>query len=465
MKRTLTLILFFLVGNVSLYAQNIILKGTVSDETGVLPGVYVLIKGSQNGTTTDLKGNFQIAVSNGGSIVFSALGYETQTIKFTDQQNIKVILKSISFALNETVVVGYATQKKVTLTGSVGVISGTELNTRAVASLSTALQGKIPGVTVQQTSGQPGEDGSNIRIRGIGSINSTTFPLVLLDGIETNINQIDMNTVESISVLKDAASASIYGSRASNGVILITTKRGKAGTINTSYNSYSTLQRPTNMPEVVSAYEFLQAELNSFDNAGITVSPTQRQQQLLLIEQQRTLKPDNWNRYDTDWRKETMKDFSLMNNHNVTVSGGSEKITFFGSGSYIGQDGLIPNNNFNRTNIILNADAKVLPWATFSVNTSLRQSNDRRPGVGSPRSIINKSLYMFSQEFKLNSELRKLFNKEYKNIKQNICKLQFKNFLLNEELKVNVEKYLKKSQLVKFNYYAVPIFQTEIATI
>lgn len=394
MKRTLTLILFFLVGNVSLYSQNIILKGTVSDETGVLPGVYVLIKGSQNGTTTDLKGNFQIAVSNGASIVFSALGYETQTIAFTDQQNLKVILKSISFALNETVVVGYATQKKVTLTGSVGVISGTELNTRAVASLSTALQGKIPGVTVQQTSGQPGEDGSNIRIRGIGSINSTTFPLVLLDGIETNINQIDMNTVESISVLKDAASASIYGSRASNGVILITTKRGKAGTINTSYNSYSTLQRPTNMPEVVSAYEFLQAELNSFDNAGITVSPTQRQQQLLLIEQQRTLKPDNWNRYDTDWRKETMKDFSLMNNHNVTVSGGSEKITFFGSGSYIGQDGLIPNNNFNRTNIILNADAKVLPWATFSVNTSLRQSNDRRPGVGSPRSIINKSLYM-----------------------------------------------------------------------
>ena len=394
MKRTLTLILFFLVGNVSLYAQNIILKGTVSDETGVLPGVYVLIKGSQNGTTTDLKGSFQIAVSNGASIVFSALGYETQTIKFTDQQNIKVILKSVSFALNETVVVGYATQKKVTLTGSVGVISGTELNTRSVASLSTALQGKIPGVTVQQTSGQPGDDGSNIRIRGIGSINSTTFPLVLLDGIETNINQIDMNTVESISVLKDAASASIYGSRASNGVILITTKRGKAGTINTSYNSYSTLQRPTNMPEVVSAYEFLQAELNSFDNAGITVSPTQRQQQLLLIEQQRTLKPDNWNRYDTDWRKETMKDFSLMHNHNVTVSGGSEKITFFGSGSYLGQDGLIPNNNFNRTNIILNADAKVLPWATFSVNTSLRQSNELRPGVGSPRSIINKSLYM-----------------------------------------------------------------------
>ena len=394
MKRTFTLILFFLVGTVYLYAQNTTLKGTVSDEAGVLPGVSVLIKGSQNGTMSDQNGIFQISVSNGQTLTISALGYETQTIKFVGQQNIKVILKSVSFSLNETVVVGYATQKKATLTGAVSTISGAELNSRSVASLSTALQGKLPGVTVQQTSGQPGADGANIRIRGIGSINSTTFPLVLMDGIETNINQIDMNTVETISVLKDAASASIYGSRAANGVILITTKRGKAGTITTSYNAYSTLQRPTNMPEVVSAYEYLIAELNSFDNAGITVSPTQRQQQMQLIEEQRTLKPDNWNRYDTDWRKATMKNNALMHNHNVSISGGSDKISFFGSGTFLGQDGLIPNNNFSRTNILLNADAKIFSWAKFSLNTSLRQSNELTPGIGSPRSIINKSLYM-----------------------------------------------------------------------
>ncbi|MBC7617265.1 MAG: TonB-dependent receptor [Pedobacter sp.] len=394
MKRTFTLILFFLVGTVYLYAQNTTLKGTVSDEAGVLPGVSVLIKGSQNGTMTDQNGNFQISVNDGQTLTISALGFETQTIKFVGQQNIKVILKSVSFSLNETVVVGYATQKKATLTGSVSSITGAELNSRSVASLSTALQGKLPGVTVQQTSGQPGADGANIRIRGIGSINSTTFPLVLMDGIETSINQIDMNTVESVSVLKDAASASIYGSRAANGVILITTKRGKAGTINTNYNAYSTLQRPTNMPQVVSAYEYLTAELNSFDNAGITVSPTQRQQQMQLIEEQRTLKPDNWNRYDTDWRKATMKNNALMQNHNVSISGGSDKLSFFGSGTFLGQDGLIPNNNFNRTNILLNADAKLLSWAKFSLNTSLRQSNELTPGIGSPRSIINKSLYM-----------------------------------------------------------------------
>jgi TonB-linked SusC/RagA family outer membrane protein len=394
MKRIFTLILLILAATAYLHAQTQVLKGTVTDEVGPLPGASVTIKETQKGTTTDLKGNFQINVNNGESIIFSALGFGTQTVKFTGQENLKITLKPVSISLNETVVVGYGTQKKVTLTGSVGAVSGTELNTRSVASLSTALQGKIAGVTVQQTSGQPGADGSNIRIRGIGSINSTTFPLVLMDGIETNINQIDMNTVESVSVLKDAASASIYGSRAANGVIIITTKRGKAGAISTNYSAYSTLQIPTNMPSVVSAYEYLQAELNSFDNAGITISPTQRQQQLQLIEEQRTLKPDNWNRYDTDWRKETMKNSSLMQNHNVTVSGGSDKLSFFGSGTFLGQDGLIPNNNFNRTNILLNADAKVLPWATFSLNTSLRQSDELTPGVGSPRSIINKSLYL-----------------------------------------------------------------------
>lgn len=186
----------------------------------------------------------------------------------------------------------------------------------------------MPGVTIQQTSGQPGSDGSTIRVRGIGSINSDQNPLVLVDGIEMDINQVDANTIESVSVLKDAASASIYGSRASNGVILITTKRGKEGKVTTTYSGYVTIQRPTNMPEPVAAWEYLQAELNSWDNAGITVTETQREQQLKLIEEQRTLKPDNWNRYDTNWKEETLKDNAIMHSHNVTISGGTDKLSF-----------------------------------------------------------------------------------------------------------------------------------------
>jgi TonB-linked SusC/RagA family outer membrane protein len=395
MNKTLTLILFlFLVGSAKIYAQNATFKGTVSDEQGTLPGVSVFLKNTKIGTTTDQNGQFQLQVKNGDEVSFSAIGYETKSIIYSGQQNLKIVLKGVALSLEETVVVGYAKQKKATLTGSVSSITGDNLNQRSVASLSTALQGKMPGVTVQQSSGQPGSDGAKIRIRGIGSIKSTTDPLVLVDGIETDMNQVDMNTVESVSVLKDAASASIYGSRASNGVVLITTKRGKAGDVKTSYNAYSTLQRPTNMPVAVHAYEYLQAELNAFDNAGISVSPSQREQQLKMIEDQKNLQPDNWNRYDTDWRSATMKANSLMHSHNVTMSGGSEKLTYYGSGSYLGQNGLIPNNSYNRTNLLLNADAQLLSWAKFSLNTTLRQSNTLAPGVSTPKSIINKSLYM-----------------------------------------------------------------------
>jgi len=306
MRRILFFILFLIVA-APIYAQNVTLRGSVSDEGGKLPGVSVGVNGSNVKTATDGNGNFAISVKRNDVLTFTYVGYQTQRITYTGQTSLNVVLKPGAIGLEETVVVGYAIQKKATLTGAVSSISAETLTKRSVASLSTAMQGTMPGVTIQQTSGQPGADGSNIRIRGIGSINSNSDPLVLVDGIEMNINQVDANMVESISVLKDAASASIYGSRASNGVILITTKRGKAGTISTTYSGYSTLQRPTNMPEVVSAWQYLQAELDSWDNAGVSVSPSQREQQLKLIEDQKNLMPDNWNRYDTDWKEETMK--------------------------------------------------------------------------------------------------------------------------------------------------------------
>lgn len=231
-------------------------------------------------------------------------------------------------------------------------------------------------------------------MRGIGSINSDQSPLVLVDGVEMDIDQVDANSVASVSVLKDAASASIYGSRASNGVILITTKRGQAGKISTTYSGYLTVQRPTNMPEPVAAWEYLQAELNAMDNAGVSVSDAQREQQLRQIEEQRTLRPDNWSRYDTNWKKETIKDNSLMHSHNVTISGGSDLITFFASGSYMNQDGLIPNDSYDRTNLRLNADAKILPWVKVGVDASLRYSNLLNPGLSTPKAIINQALYM-----------------------------------------------------------------------
>lgn len=395
MKRTLTLTLFLLLQAALLYAQSFTLTGVVTDASGPVPGVNVAIKGkTKQGISTDQNGRYSLNVSSGDQLEFSSVGYETQMVKISNQRELNITMVQSDIALRETVVVGYATQRKATLTGAVSSISGENLNKRSVASISTALQGTMPGVTVQQTSGKPGGDNSNIRIRGIGSINSTTYPLVLVDGIEMSMDQVDPNNVETISVLKDAASSSIYGSRASNGVVLITTKRGKTGKVSTSYNGYSTIQRPTNMPEAVSAADFLQAELNSFDNAGVSVTPSQRAQQEKLIQEQRAFKPDNWNRYDTDWREETMKDYALMHHNNVAITGGSEALKYYGSGSYLSQNGLIPNNNYTRVNLLFNADAKLLPWMTFSINTSLRESNSLAPGVSTPESIINKSLYM-----------------------------------------------------------------------
>lgn len=387
------LFLIFLLGSVGLYAQNLTVTGTVSDESGTLPGATVMVEGKSIGTMTDVDGHYAIEVNSGDRLVFSYVGYRSQSVT-ADRPVIDVELKADAINLDEAVVVGYARQKKATLTGAVSSVSAADITKRNVASLSTALQGYMPGVTIQQTSGQPGADGSTIRVRGIGSINSDQNPLVLVDGIEMDINQVDPQAVESISVLKDAASASIYGSRASNGVILITTKRGQAGKVRTTYSGYVTIQRPTNMPEAVAAWEYLQAELNSWDNAGIAVTETQRAQQLQLIEQQRMFRPDNWNRYDTDWKNETMKDNSVMHSHNVTISGGGDRISFFASGSYLYQDGLIPNDHYNRTNIRINADAWVTSWAKFSLETAMRQSNQTNPGMGTPKSIINQSLYM-----------------------------------------------------------------------
>ena len=286
MKKLLNL-LFLLTIAGSLYAQEVNLTGNVSDANGPLAGASIMIEKTKTGTVTDVNGNYSLNVKPGDVLVFSYIGFTTQTIPYKGEKTLNIKLEESVSSVSEVVVVGYGVQKKATLTGAVSAVSGENLTKRTVASLSTGLQGLMPGVTVMQTSGQPGADGASIRVRGIGSINSTLSPLVLVDGIETDINQIDMNSVDTISVLKDAASASIYGSRASNGVILITTKRGAEGTVNISYNGYVTLQRPTNMPEVLPAWEYLQAERQAKINNNADITPEQDAGMLKLIEEHR----------------------------------------------------------------------------------------------------------------------------------------------------------------------------------
>jgi TonB-linked SusC/RagA family outer membrane protein len=395
MKRRILFLLLCLF-SLAVEAQTKQIRGTVLDSDGLpLPGAGVNVTGTKTGVSTDMDGNFQLTIpANAVSLTVSFIGFNNKVVPVTGQSVLKIQMQSSNIEMKEVVVVGYGTQKKATLTGAVGVVKGADLNKRSVASLSTALQGTIAGVTVQQTSGEPGADGANIRIRGVGSFNSNTFPLVLVDGIEMDMNQVDMSTVESVSVLKDAASASIYGSRASNGVVLITTKRGKDGKLKLSFDMYSTIQTPTNLPKVVKAADYLQAELNSLDNAGVVTPPDQRAAREQMIADQRNFKPDNWNRYDTDWKEATISDTALMTNYSLALSGGTKELKYYGAISALDQGGLIANNNFKRINIRVNTDAMINSWLKFSNEISYRESTQLTPGISSPKAIINKALYM-----------------------------------------------------------------------
>lgn len=395
MKRGILFLLLFVYA-LSALGQTMQITGIVVDKEGIpLPGATVLISGTNTGVATDFDGRFELEISpNTTSLEVSYVGFTSKTVSLEGRTFLEIQLEPNITEMDEVVVVGYGLQKKATLTGAVGTIKGEEINKRSVASLSTALQGTVPGVTVQQTSGEPGSDGANIRIRGVGSVNSNTFPLVLVDGIEMDINQVDMNTVETISVLKDAASASIYGSRASNGVILISTKRGQEGSMKLTFDTYTTFQTPTNMPRVVKAADYLQAELNSIENAGIIIPDDQRAAREQMIEDQRNFKPDNWNRYDTDWKRATLSTVALMTNHSLTLSGGGKLFKYYGAISTLNQDGLIATNNFKRLNIRINTDAYLNSWLKFSNEISYRDSEQLTPGISSPKNIINKALYM-----------------------------------------------------------------------
>lgn len=206
------------------------IKGKVTDGTNPLSGVTVIVKGSAKATSTDASGNFSIDAKVGDVLTFSSVGYEPQEVKVVGA-TVSVQLISDNEALEEVVVVGFARQKKVNLTGAVQAISSKDLEDRPVTNVSSAIQGKFAGVTISQNSGQPGKDNGTIRIRGLGTINNAN-PLVIVDGIESSMNNINPNDIENISVLKDGPSAAIYGSKAANGVILITTKKVETANLN-----------------------------------------------------------------------------------------------------------------------------------------------------------------------------------------------------------------------------------------
>ncbi|MEX1240761.1 MAG: TonB-dependent receptor [Cyclobacteriaceae bacterium] len=346
-------------------AQERIITGKVTDEGGeLLPGVNVLVKGTANGTVTDASGAYQLGVSGGAeTLVFSFVGYLSTEVQIGGRSSIDVSIEPDVQLLGEVVVVGYGTQKKTNITGSVAQFESKQIENRPVTNVTQLFAGQITGVSAPQISGEPGADAASILIRGRGTFSGAgTEAFVLVDGLPSSLDNIDPNSIASISVLKDAASASIYGARAANGVILVTTKRGRTGGLRVNYNGYVGVQKPTAFPDYVPSWEYATLYNEALLNMG--------QQPLYSDAEIQKYRDGSDPSYgNANHPKELFTSGSgLQSSHNLNFSGGSENTKYFASLSYLNQEGLVRRNEFDRYTLTFNVDQKVSKNLNLGVN-------------------------------------------------------------------------------------------------
>ncbi len=327
-----------------------VITGTIRDEASAetLPGVSVRARESGRSAMTDEEGRYRIDVQESDMLTFSLIGYQSTEVNVSSETTLDISLKADVSALDEVVVVGYGTQKKINLTGAVSAMSGEDLESRPITNVGRGMQGLLPGVTVRNTSTRPGGNAPSIRIRGVATWGDAS-PLVVIDGIPGgDLNILNPEDIESISVLKDAASSSIYGVRGANGVILVTTKTGKTDQKPViSLNSYYGRQTPTALPKFLGSPEFMELQNEATINAGQT--PVYTPEQIAIA---RNGSDPNYFA-NTDWIEEVYKDFAPQQSHNLSVNGGSGPTNYYLSYGYLGEGGLVVGDNFkaNRHNI------------------------------------------------------------------------------------------------------------------
>lgn len=362
------------------------ISGMVVDEDGLpLPGVTVRVKNNNSfNTATDENGHFGLNVPAADNyvLILSHVGFETLEFPILPETNMKIVLKAAPGSLKQVVVLGYTTQKKTSITGSVATVTGDEMKQSPSGNISNTLAGRLPGLIAFQGSGQPGRDDSRLLIRGLSS-STNSSPLIVIDGIpqesvDANGNQvnavlphIDPNDIESISILKDAGTAAVYGARAANGVILITTKRGKAGKPVLSYTFNGTWQKPARLADLVNGYEYATLLNETYKNEGSFNPATGKgytDEQLEII---RTgSDPDRY--ANTDWYSELMKPSAFQQRHNLTVNGGSDRANYFISGGYLNQPGLYPAAGYKQYSLRSNLDAMISNRIKVSLNINGR---------------------------------------------------------------------------------------------
>lgn len=377
MRGTITLFFFLvylLVFPLAVAAQEISVSGKVTDQGNgqPLPGVTIKVQGTNKGGVTDGNGAFTIQVPTGASLIFSQLGMISKTVQVANASPINVSLSSEAQDLGEVVVVGYGTQKKLVTTAAISTVKASDLENMPVTRVEQSLQGRVAGVTVAATSGQPGE-GATLRIRGTTSINSSD-PLYIVDGVQIGggIEFLNQSDIESINVLKDAASAAIYGAKAASGVILITTKKGlNNGKINVNYNGYLGTQQAVRKLNLLNAtqYATLYNEAQLASNASAVL---------------RFPNPSQYG-VGTDWQAEVFNDNAIMHNHELSLSGGNEKSTYYSSFGYFDQDGIVATSNsqFKRFTARFNSDHQITKAIKFGNTIGYTRINSIGVGTNS----------------------------------------------------------------------------------
>jgi TonB-linked SusC/RagA family outer membrane protein len=389
-KLLLTFIVFCSV-IFSLSAQKTITGKIINEANEPVVGASIAEKGTTKGAISDIDGSFSISVSENATLIVSFIGFTSKEVAVGSESTVDIVLVESALRLDDVVVVGYGQQKKATLTGSVNQFNNEELTRRQVSSPSQLLQGIAPGVSVWQSSGKPGADGAAaIRIRGVGSIFSGTGPLIMVDGIATSMDYLDPNSIESITVLKDAASTSIYGVRGANGVILVKTKRSAKNGVKLTYNNFFTKQQATNIPQRTTAVEHMElsnlAQQNATGNPAAVVFP------LALIEKYKTQPVDNIEIFNTDWVKLLLTNSGLLQNHNIILDAGNERASLLTSITFLDQQGITQNTSFRKFDIRMNPDIKITDKLHFKGTVFFNNGTAIEPAGSTPEFIIRQAI-------------------------------------------------------------------------
>ena len=387
-----------LLASLALYAQETTVTGSVFDDQGEpLIGATVMVAKSTIGTSTDLDGNFSIKCKPGAKLVFSYVGYETQEVPA--KQGMQVILKESASMLDAVEVVAFGTQKKVTMTGAVSSIKNEDLTRTPVSSVNNVLAGQLSGVSTVQYSGEPGSDAADIFVRGKATFNSDNAkPLIQVDGVERDMWDIDPNEIESISVLKDASATAVFGVRGANGVILVTTKRGKEGKAKIDVSLNFSAQQPTKLIEMANSVEYANFYnyMMQSDGQGAVFSDE-------VISRFAATDYINSVRFpNMRWTDYIFKKTTFQQQHNVNISGGNKRVRYFISAGFFSQDGIFNqfgrddfafDYRYNRFNYRSNLDINVTPTTTVTVNVAGKIDNSAKPRTGQGASGMVKAIY------------------------------------------------------------------------